>query len=471
MSPAPGDDSKLTSQGAPPDSGPRSPEGEAEADNTSTQAQEAGEQPGTPGPPEYEPENGGDGGGDGGDEPPSGPADGDSPDPEGDPDEEESLGEMGLMDHLNDLRTRFVRCFIAVFAGFAACYAFSERIFEKLMEPMVKVFQDRAKEGAQLPVDFFDRLKETMGEFLAGTDFPYPDKLDLFFQALEKSMANTLQIGHFQYTYPPEAFFTYIKVSLVAGLFLVSPYIFYQVWSFVAPGLYSKERRYLLPVAMLSGVFFVSGALFGYFVVFPFGFEFFMSFSNQEIHFIPKLSEYLSFCLKLLFAFGLVFELPLFIFFLARMGLVSSAGLRKKRKYAILVAFITSAILTPPDPFTQTLMAGPLVILYELGIWVAYFFGKKEERHREPEGEAEGGGEPGPDAPAPESEKPLTRAEKKRRKKAAKAEAKRREKEAREEAKRRKKAAKAEAKRRRKGGEAASGSAEDSQSGDAGDKG
>ena len=120
-----------------------------------------------------------------------------------------------------------------------------------------------------------------------------------------------------------------------------------------------------------------------------YGFEFFASFSTGGIQFTPKLNEYLSFCLKLLFAFGFVFELPLFIFFLARMGMVSSAGLRKKRKYAILIGFVLAAVLTPPDPFTQCLMAGPLIILYEIGIWVAYFFGKKEKRHLRKQAEAE----------------------------------------------------------------------------------
>jgi sec-independent protein translocase protein TatC len=145
----------------------------------------------------------------------------------------------------------------------------------------------------------------------------------------------------------------------------------------------------MVPMALFSGMFFTGGALFGYFQVFPYAFEFFAGFSNAGIQFVPKLNEYLSFCLKLLFAFGLVFELPLFIFFLARLGLVSSMGLRKKRKYAILCAFVVAAILTPPDPFTQCLMAGPLVVLYEIGIWVAYFFGRKEKRHLKKQAEAE----------------------------------------------------------------------------------
>ncbi|EMG37662.1 Sec-independent protein translocase TatC [Desulfocurvibacter africanus PCS] len=242
--------------------------------------------------------------------------------------EEKASDEMTLTEHLNELRKRLIRSFIAVFVGFLACYAFAEQLFDILMEPMVRVLHN----------------------------------------------------SNFIYTYPPEAFFTYLKVSFVAGFFLVSPYLFYQVWLFVAPGLYQNERKYLVPIAIFSAVFFTVGALFGYFVVFPFGFEFFASYSTDKIVFTPKLSEYLSFALKLLFAFGVVFELPLVIFFLARLGLVTAQGLRRVRKYAILVIFIVAAILTPPDVFTQTLMAGPMILLYEFGIIAAHLFGKEKKK-------------------------------------------------------------------------------------------
>jgi sec-independent protein translocase protein TatC len=242
--------------------------------------------------------------------------------------EEKASDEMTLTEHLNELRKRLIRSFIAVFVGFLACYAFAEQLFDILMEPMVQVLHN----------------------------------------------------SNFIYTYPPEAFFTYLKVSFVAGFFLVSPYLFYQAWLFVAPGLYQNERKYLVPIAIFSAVFFTVGALFGYFVVFPFGFEFFASYSTDKIVFTPKLSEYLSFALKLLFAFGVVFELPLVIFFLARLGLVTAQGLRRVRKYAILVIFIVAAILTPPDVFTQTLMAGPMILLYELGILAALLFGKEKKK-------------------------------------------------------------------------------------------
>ncbi len=244
--------------------------------------------------------------------------------------------EMTFTGHLDELRKRLVRCSIAAVIGFLGCYAFAERLFNLLMAPLIKVL---------------------------------PPESTLIFTSL------------------PEAFFTYLKVAFVAGLFAVSPYIFYQIWKFVAPGLYDSERRYFVPMAFFSALFFVSGALFGYFVVFPFGFKFFMGFATDFIRPMPTIREYLGFSLKLLIAFGVIFELPLFIFFLARLGMVTASGLRKKRKYAILCSFVVSALLTPPDVVSQTLMAGPLIILYELGIWVAHFFGKKKKQPEEDEAE------------------------------------------------------------------------------------
>ena len=238
-------------------------------------------------------------------------------------------GEMTFTEHLEELRQRLIRCVIAAVIGFVGCYPFSEKLFELLMQPLVKAL---------------------------------PPDSTLIFTSL------------------PEAFFTYLKVSFVAGLFAVSPFIFYQLWKFIAPGLYDTEKKYILPIAFFSALFFVTGALFGYFIVFPFGFQFFMGFATDFIRPMPSVREYLSFSIKLLFAFGVIFELPLFIFFLARLGMVTAKGLRKKRKYAILIAFIVSAILTPPDVVTQILMSGPLIILYELGIWVAHFFGKKKKK-------------------------------------------------------------------------------------------
>jgi len=241
-------------------------------------------------------------------------------------------GRMSLFGHLQDLRKRLTRSAIAMVVGFLACYAFAGHLLRVLMQPML------------------DALKQS----------------------------------HFIYTLPTEAFFTEMKVAFVAGIFASSPYIFYQIFQFIAPGLYSHERRWIIPIAFFSALCFTVGALFGYFVVFPFGFEFFASYTSDILVFTPKLDEYLDFVLKLLFAFGIVFELPLFLFFLARLGIVTHTGLRSKRKYAVLSAFILAAALTPPDAVSQTMMAVPLCLLYEVGIWLAYFFGKKKPVKEEP---------------------------------------------------------------------------------------
>lgn len=267
--------------------------------------------------------------------PPSGPPkdidQDDFDDPEdGDADDDEDEGEegaMGFFEHLTELRIRLVRCVIAALLGFLACYSVAEELFGVLMEPLVRVF---------------------------------PPDTHLIFTSL------------------PEAFFTYMTVAAVAGVFLVSPYIFYQIWCFVAPGLYEEERKALMPIAFFSAFFFVGGAMFGYHVVFPNAFEFFMGYTTDIIKPLPALKEYLRFSLKLLFAFGVIFELPLVVYFLARLGLVTAHMMRKYRKYAILCNFMLAAFLTPPDLISQLFMAGPLLILYELSIYVALLFGRKK---------------------------------------------------------------------------------------------
>ena len=180
------------------------------------------------------------------------------------------------------------------------------------------------------------------------------------------------------FTALPEMFFAYLKVAFVSGILIASPYLFYQMWMFVSPGLYKQERSLVIPFVLASTLLFVGGALFGYFVVFPFGFKFFIGFSNEYVKALPSVKQYFGFALKLLFAFGVVFELPVIIFFLAKLGLVTTELLKKKRKYAILMTFVAAAILTPPDVITQCMMAGPLIILYEVGIIVSRFARKKE---------------------------------------------------------------------------------------------
>lgn len=180
------------------------------------------------------------------------------------------------------------------------------------------------------------------------------------------------------FTAVPEAFFTYLKAALLAGIFFSSPFILYQVWAFVSPGLYEREKKYVLPYIFVSSCFFLLGAIFCYFIVFPIIFRFFLSFTSEFIRPLPAIREYLTFSIKLLLAFGLLFQWPALILFLSRMGVISSKTLSQNRKYALLAIFVAAAILTPPDLVSQLLLAGPLWVIYEGSIWLAKIFGSKE---------------------------------------------------------------------------------------------
>ena len=236
--------------------------------------------------------------------------------------------------HLEELRKRLIICFVAVGVGFVGAYGFKEKLFQVLTAPLVRVMKS--------------------GDTLIFTNLP-------------------------------EAFFTYLKVSFLAGLLLASPVILYQFWMFVAPGLYQRERRVLLPIVFLSTLFFLGGSLFGYFIVFPWGFQFFLGFATEYIRPLPSMREYLSFSAKLLLAFGVVFEMPLVLTAMARLGIVSIDFLKKNRKYAILLFFIGAAILTPPDVITQIMMALPLMLLYEVSIIGARIFTPKKSTENDEE--------------------------------------------------------------------------------------
>jgi len=244
---------------------------------------------------------------------------------------------MPFTAHLAELRKRLIICFVAIGVGFAVAYAFSGEIFEWLVKPLIGVL-------------------------------PPGDKL--VFTAL------------------PEAFFIYLKASLIAGTVLVSPVIFYELWMFIAPGLYQKEKKIVLPFVITSSLLFVGGALFGYYVVFPIGFRFLVGFSTENIRALPSLQLYLSFCLKLLLGFGLVFELPVLAYFLGRVGIINSRMMAKNRRIAILLIVIIAAIITPPDVVSQILLAVPLYLLFESSILIVKLTGRKkreEDNEEEPE--------------------------------------------------------------------------------------
>jgi len=225
-----------------------------------------------------------------------------------------------FLTHLEELRKRLIVCAIAIGIGFAICYAFSKQLFSFLILPLTKTL---------------------------------PPDSTLIFTSL------------------PEMFIAYIKVALIAGIILAIPVVFYELWMFLAPALYRKEIKYLIPFVFFSTILFVAGSLFGYFVVFPYGFKFFIGFATEDIQALPSVKQYFSFTIRLLLAFGLVFEMPVVVFFLTKIGLVTPDSMKKFRKFAILCSFILSAILTPPDVATQIMMALPIIILYELSIIIS----------------------------------------------------------------------------------------------------
>jgi sec-independent protein translocase protein TatC len=233
-----------------------------------------------------------------------------------------------FLGHLEELRRRLVVCAIAIGIGFIICYIFSKQLFSFLILPLTKV----------LPAD-----------------------------------------SQLIFTNLPEMFITYIKVALVAGIILAIPIIFYQLWMFLAPALYQGEKRYFIPFVFFSSILFVAGSLFGYFIVFPYGFKFFMSFATEDIQALPSVKQYFSFAIRLLLAFGLVFEMPVVVFFMTKIGLITPDSMKKFRKFAILSSFILSAILTPPDVATQIMMALPIIILYELSIFISQGVHRKKK--------------------------------------------------------------------------------------------
>jgi sec-independent protein translocase protein TatC len=247
-------------------------------------------------------------------------------------------GRMTFTAHLEELRSRLLKCLVAVGIGFAGSYFFKEEFFQILSRPLLRAMGDK---------------------------------------------------GTMIFTGVPEPFFVYLKVALVAGIFFSAPLIIYEVWAFVAPGLYVHEKRYVVPFVFFSSLLFLLGALFAYFVVCPFGFRFLLGFAAHNIQPMLAIKEYFSFSTKLLLAFGFVFQLPLFIVFLSKAGIVTPQTLSRQRKYVILLIFAVAAFLTPPDVATQFMMAGPLFALFEVGIIMARIFGKKGEVSEEKRPEEE----------------------------------------------------------------------------------
>ena len=249
--------------------------------------------------------------------------------------------ETGFISHLTELRQRLINSIIFLAILFVCCYIFSDHIYGFLVEPYANAVKDDGTERR------------------------------LFFTALQ------------------ETFLTYLKVSFFAAFFATSPFILIQIWKFIAPGLYKHEKKAIMPYLILTPILFFLGGMLVYYLIMPLAIKFFLSFestgasTNLPIQLEAKVNEYLSLVMKLIFAFGISFQLPVVLSLLARIGVVDSDFLRTRRKYVVVIIFAAAAILTPPDPITQIGLAIPLLILYELSIFSVNLIEKKKLEQEE----------------------------------------------------------------------------------------
>ena len=259
---------------------------------------------------------------------------------------------MPLLDHLIELRQRMLYSVIALFVAFLICFYFAQVLFDFLVQPLADLLNERDSVRGARRLIFTDLT---------------------------------------------EVFFTHIKIAFFFGAFASSPIFLTQLWLFVAPGLYKNEKMALAPFLVASPVLFFLGGALVYFVLFPLAWSFFLSFETMggdgtlPIELEAKVAEYLSLVMKLIFAFGFCFQLPILMTLMARVGLATSKGMAEKRKYAVVGVFIVAAVITPPDPISQLSLAIPIIVLYEISILMAKLVEKKKAE-AEDELEAEFGG-------------------------------------------------------------------------------
>jgi len=250
---------------------------------------------------------------------------------------DDNAKETSFVDHLTELRSRLLKSLIYIFIFFIISYIFAENIYAFLVDPYAKAVEN----------DNVDRR--------------------LIYTALH------------------ETFITYLKVAFFTSIFVGSPFIIIQIWKFVAPGLYKNEKKALLPYLIATPTLFLLGAMLVYYLVMPLAIKFFLSFEttsqigNLPIQLEAKVNEYLSLIMRLIFAFGISFQLPVLLSLLAKVGLIDSIYLKKRRRYVVVIIFAVAALLTPPDPITQIGLGIPLLILYELSILSVKIIEKKKE--------------------------------------------------------------------------------------------
>ena len=248
---------------------------------------------------------------------------------------ENQLEEMTLIDHLTELRKRLLWSFIYIIIIFVICFYFDSDLFYFLATPLVNLLQVDKGQG-------------------------------------------------FIYTALQEAFFTELKIAFFFALFFAFPLIAIQIWKFIAPGLYRHEKNAFLPFLIATPILFFAGGAMVYYLIAPLAWNFFLSYQNMSSSGVPirleaKMGEYLSLMMRFIFAFGLAFQLPVVLGLMAKVGIVNYQSLKKFRKYAIVIAFLSAAFLTPPDPFSQISLALPIILLYEVSIYIAKIIQKNKQ--------------------------------------------------------------------------------------------
>ena len=253
-----------------------------------------------------------------------------------------------ITEHLSELRSRILVSLIFIIIAFGVSFYFSEYIFRVLLSPL----HSTLKLSLESPYVTIIPTKN-------------PD-IKLVFLA------------------PAEALWMHIKISFISAFIISSPLVFYETWRFIAPGLLEHERRYAMPFVLTTSVLFSAGALFCFIIILPFAMNFLLTYKTENLQPMISVGKYIDFSLKFILAFGAIFELPVVVVFLTKMGIVTPQFLAENRKYAVLIAFIIAAVLTPtPDAFNQTLMAVPIIILYEAGIWASRLLSQKKKSGRE----------------------------------------------------------------------------------------